>query len=299
MKNLPYLMVFAAICAAFSLGGAPAVNAAVSDCFADPVTVLDWTATVSSPVNARTEACMEGSTVLFSLQTGTVVHVIAQTDGWYRIESNQKRVWVGANFLTITAKRFGGTVFPTYSLYASKYGIEAGIAPSSSTSTVPNYMPSPFTSTPTDTATPTPTDSSSQATTLYYDPALLGRVSGYILLQVQSHGEAWYVDPQSAKRYYMANGAAAYQMMRSFGLGVTESDYAKIAGGNVAMKKKLSGRIVLRVQAHGEAYYIHPGDLKVYYLQNGDEAYRIMRLYSLGITDADLAKLPAAEMMVK
>lgn len=298
MKNIPYLMVFAAICAAIFAGTTPAAHAAASGCYADPVTVTDWTATITAPVNVRNQACIEGSVNLFSLQTGTEVHVIAQTNGWYRVEYNNKRVWVGSDFVNVTVKRFGGMIFPTYSLYMSKYAVDMGNAPSSSTSTVPNYMPSPFT--PTTPAAPsTPTTPSTPSTQTYYDPALLGHVSGYILLQVQSHGEAWYVDPQTAKRYYMANGTVAYQMMRSFGLGMTEANYAKIAAGNTTMKKQLSGRIILRVQAHGEAYYIHPGDLKVYYLQNGDEAYRVMRLYSLGITNTDLEKLPAAEIQVK
>ena len=297
MKNLLYLIAISAIGAAFSLGGAPPAHAA--GCYADPVTVVDWTATVATALNARDQACTEGSVNVFSLQVGTAVHVIAETNGWYRIEANQKRVWVSSDDLTITDKRFGGTVFPSYSMYMSRYAIDVGSAPSSYTPVDPNHTVPPASSPqPASSSNPTSPAASAPAQT-YYDPALLGRMSGYILLQVQSHGEAWYVDPQTAKRYYMKDGATAYQMMRSFGLGVTESDYAKIAGGNVSTKKHLSGRIVLRVQAHGEAYYIHPGDLKVYYLQNGDEAYRIMRLYSLGITDADLAKLPMSELQVK
>jgi hypothetical protein len=125
------------------------------------------------------------------------------------------------------------------------------------------------------------------------------RLKGYILLQTEAHGEAWYVDPVSAKRYYMKDGPTAYQMMRSFGLGVNEFDYTKIAEGDWSMKNRLRGRIVLRVQEHGEAYYIHPKDLSVYYLKNGDEAYRIMRLYSLGITNADLAKMATSIVPVK
>jgi len=94
----------------------------------------------------------------------------------------------------------------------------------------------------------------------------------------------------------MKDGATAYEMMRSFGLGVSEADYEKINAGNAALLNRLRGKIILRPQAHAEAYYIHPKDLKVYYLQNGDEAYRIMRLYSLGITNADLEKIPTGEL---
>ncbi|MCB1676948.1 MAG: hypothetical protein KDI01_11700 [Halioglobus sp.] len=123
------------------------------------------------------------------------------------------------------------------------------------------------------------------------DPKLVDKLKGYILLQTQAHGEAWYVHPVTGKRYYMQNGSVAYQMMRSFGLGVAETDYMKIANGDKILKNKLKGKIILRAQAHGEAYYIHPKSLEVFYLKDGDEAYRIMRLYSLGITDSDINKL--------
>ncbi len=114
---------------------------------------------------------------------------------------------------------------------------------------------------------------------------------GFILLQVESHGEAWYVNPTDGKRYYMKDGLTAYQMMRSFGLGVSEADYSKIENGDATMKNRLKGRIILRVEQHGEAYWIDPKDLSVRYLQNGNEAYQIMRLYSLGITNANLEKI--------
>ena len=97
----------------------------------------------------------------------------------------------------------------------------------------------------------------------------------------------------------MKDGPAAYQMMRSFSLGVSEEDYESMKSGSYTLKNKLRGRIVLRAQAKGEAYYIHPKDLKMYYLQNGEEAYQVMRLYSLGITDTDLAKLASATIPIK
>jgi hypothetical protein len=60
---------------------------------------------------------------------------------------------------------------------------------------------------------------------------LADTTSGKILLQVDSHGEAWYVNPSNKKRYYMANGSVAYQMLRAFGLGISNTDIAKIPVG--------------------------------------------------------------------
>ncbi|MFH0951303.1 MAG: peptidoglycan-binding domain-containing protein [bacterium] len=53
---------------------------------------------------------------------------------------------------------------------------------------------------------------------------------GKIFLQVQQHGEAYYVDFQG-KLHYMKDGAAAYDIMRGFGLGITNKDIRQIPVG--------------------------------------------------------------------
>ncbi len=60
---------------------------------------------------------------------------------------------------------------------------------------------------------------------------LAQKLSGYILLQVEEHGEAWYVDPNTKNRYYLKNGSTAYELMRKFGLGITNADLEKIPIG--------------------------------------------------------------------
>ncbi len=59
---------------------------------------------------------------------------------------------------------------------------------------------------------------------LIYDTKLINRLSGRILLQVESRGEAWYINPADQKRYYMKDGSAAYSIMRFLSLGITTSD---------------------------------------------------------------------------
>lgn len=66
-----------------------------------------------------------------------------------------------------------------------------------------------------------------------YDQKLTERMKGKILLQVESHGEAWYVNPKDGKRYYMKDGNSALQIMRKFGDGIKTSDLEKIEAGIV------------------------------------------------------------------
>ncbi|MFH0873457.1 MAG: hypothetical protein V1846_01305 [Candidatus Komeilibacteria bacterium] len=65
------------------------------------------------------------------------------------------------------------------------------------------------------------------------DTKLVNKLKGRILLQVQQHGEAWYVNPTDGKRYYMKDGAAAYEMLRKFGQGITDTDISKIPVGSL------------------------------------------------------------------
>lgn len=65
------------------------------------------------------------------------------------------------------------------------------------------------------------------------DQKLVNKFKGRILLQVQGRGEAWYLNPVDGKRYYLKDGAAAYEMMRKFGQGISNSDLEKIPVGIV------------------------------------------------------------------
>lgn len=58
--------------------------------------------------------------------------------------------------------------------------------------------------------------------------SLAERLSGKILLQVESKGEAWYVQPKDLKRYYLGRPADAFDLMRSTGIGITNENLQKI-----------------------------------------------------------------------
>lgn len=125
------------------------------------------------------------------------------------------------------------------------------------------------------------------------------RVLGRILLQVEDHGEAWYVSPVDNSRYYLKDGPAAYEALRTFGLGITNADLAKIpvAGESATssvswdLVARLKGRILLQVENHGEAWYVNPADGYRTYLKDGAAAYSLMRNFGLGITNADLSTI--------
>jgi len=185
------------------------------------------------------------------------------------------------------------------------------------------------------------------------DEALVARLAGYILLQVETDGQAWYLDPISWQRYYLADGDQAYQALRKFGLGITDYDLARIpvgydtranmkdsdgdglpnlmeealgtdignadtdgdgvSDGDEVLKNKsnplgsgdqiissslvdrLKGRILIQVEANGEAWYVNPQDSKRYYMGDGEAAYQIMRFLSVGISNKDIVHIPIGD----
>lgn len=59
-----------------------------------------------------------------------------------------------------------------------------------------------------------------------------------------------------------------------------------------SISERLSGRIILQVEDNGEAWYIFPTDQRRYYLGRPYDAWNAMRSLGLGITNADLARIP-------
>jgi len=118
-------------------------------------------------------------------------------------------------------------------------------------------------------------------------------LKGKILLQVESHGEAWYVNPKDGKRYYMADGPAAYNIMRKLGVGINNQNYNKILSSQTYAKSQ-AGKIFIKTEDLGKAYYIDSTGA-TYYLKDGAEAYNIMRKLGLGIKTSDLEKIQVGE----
>lgn len=230
-------------------------TAHAGECYEDPEIPRNWSATVTTGANVRNGQCMDGTTVVTTAHVGSTVTVIGEVHGWYHIRLTDGTTgWVGQWLLAINGEA-GEEV--TYEEPKEEPKIEHK------------------------------KEDNSHET----DSALSSRLKGHILLQVEDLGKAWYVNPADGSRYYMKDGSTAYEMMRAFGLGINENDFAALDSWDYAMRARLAGQIVLRVEKHGEAYWIHPDDLSVNYLKDGDAAYSLMRLKSLGITNTDLEKI--------
>ncbi len=125
------------------------------------------------------------------------------------------------------------------------------------------------------------------------DNSLANRLSGRILLEVESNGEAWYLNPNNNLRYYLGRPADAFNIMRSLGLGASNKDITNFLKSKAP--SRLAGRILLQVEDKGQAYYINPLDLKLHYLGRPADAFNVMRNLGLGITNSNLNKIAKHE----
>ena len=68
---------------------------------------------------------------------------------------------------------------------------------------------------------------------LSYSTSLINKLKGRIVIQTEKRGEAWYINPADGKRYYLADGPMAYQVMRYLSLGINNENLRKIQVGDL------------------------------------------------------------------
>ena len=107
---------------------------------------------------------------------------------------------------------------------------------------------------------------------------------------MQGRGEAWYVSPVNNKKYYLGTPDDAYDLMRRLSIGISEKEFASWSKGAPAWAR---GRLYIRPQSHGEAYYVDLNH-RWHYLGRANDAWLLFRAQGLGISNSDLAKIVSA-----
>jgi hypothetical protein len=124
--------------------------------------------------------------------------------------------------------------------------------------------------------------------------------SGKILLAVEGHGEAWYINPPDQKRYYLGRPYDAFQVMRGLAIGISNADFALLEKNQLAQSKvlRLLGRILIKPQDNGRAYYFEPEQKQLYYLGRPYDAFQIMKETALGATNKYISLIPIGSISV-
>ncbi|MFC1613202.1 fibronectin type III domain-containing protein [Patescibacteria group bacterium] len=64
--------------------------------------------------------------------------------------------------------------------------------------------------------------------TMQYDNNFSNNQKGEIFLQVEGNGEAWYINPNDSKRYFLGRPNDAFNVMRNLGLGISNTDFGAL-----------------------------------------------------------------------
>lgn len=235
---------------------APAANA--WECYVDPVYERNLCGRYKIAAFVLEREC-SGTAKLETVPAGTVLPIVAETDGWYKVTTlNGNTGWTGSSLMEVVS----------CDLLTKK---------TTTTATTP--------------------------TTATTDYNLVNKMKGRLLLQVESVGEIWYVSPVTGKRYLVTK-ENAMSLFRSLSLGITNANLAKIPiygekqhSNYMDLRYKVKGRLLLAVEDAGRIWYVHPDSLWRREVTK-DGIMDIFRAHSLGITNANLAKIPVGDVNV-
>jgi hypothetical protein len=125
------------------------------------------------------------------------------------------------------------------------------------------------------------------------DLNLSKRLSGFILLQVEANGEAWYVSPSDLKKYYLGRPQDAYLLIHQLGQEVSQAEIDEYL--ITEFPQTLAGRIVVDTE-NKEAFYVHPGELRGYFLEQPADTLRLMKNLGVGISNQNIRKIAVGEL---
>lgn len=122
--------------------------------------------------------------------------------------------------------------------------------------------------------------------------------AGKILLAVEGHGEAWYINPLDDKKYYLGRPADAFQVMKGLAIGISNADFSLLEKNQLSTDKikRLLGRILIKPQDKGKAYYFEPNNKKIHYLGRPADAFRIMKETAVGAADEHIDPIPLGQL---
>lgn len=267
----------------------PSNNLSAGACYSDPVYERDWHGKYLQAAFVRDRACMSGTSVIETVPGGTVVEVIAETDGWYKVITPEGRTgWTGARLMTITSENLSctdkvntseGESLDSYSdssflgrvrgkllLQVEDKGRIWYVNPKTDKryevtreKALDLFRNQALGISNSDLSKiPTINEKGYQG-----DTSLRNSVRGKILLQVESAGETWYVVPGELKRVRVT-ALTLMDIFRSYSLGITNSDLGKISRGDIDEKTVGTSVTLASSSSLPDSSMVEPADWQRY-----------------------------------
>ena len=130
------------------------------------------------------------------------------------------------------------------------------------------------------------TSSNSTNTQSKTDTKLVKSLSGKILIQSESKGEFWYVNPKDGKRYALTSSNAALKTLKTLGTSMSAANIKKIKS-DATFRKKYIGQVLFQTGSKGDIYYIS-FDGRYNYLKDGASTLAAMKKLGVNVSNANL-----------
>jgi len=127
-------------------------------------------------------------------------------------------------------------------------------------------------------------------------------LSGQVIYTAEKSNELWAVDTKNFKRSLVSDYKNTLNLFKNKFAGISESNFKKIFSSDSSSKnnedlaKKFAGKIILRTESHGEAWYINPVDFKKYDLSNSVSFFKNLPLFATKVTQTELAQIHKPEL---
>jgi len=121
--------------------------------------------------------------------------------------------------------------------------------------------------------------------------------AGRILIDVASHGEAWYVDPQSLTRVYLGRPHEALERLQKRAVYVDFGDISRLAESSglpndAEYAQAMSGYVLAPSDLIGAAWYVPPSQSIRLRLATPDDAWQVMTRTGVAVLPAVLKVIP-------
>lgn len=128
------------------------------------------------------------------------------------------------------------------------------------------------------------------------DLKLAERLKGKILLQIESDGEAWYLNPKDKKRYYLGRPRDAWLLAHEFGIVLSENEIFQYVHFEKQFPESMAGGFAISEDDRTRVYYIDPEAREGIRFDTSKDAFRIMQDEGLGISNANIRKIEVGEL---
>lgn len=140
---------------------------------------------------------------------------------------------------------------------------------------------------------------------VFADSSTAQKLAGQIIYTDNDTSKLWLVNPKTLKRS-LINETSNYKetllLFKSKFAGINEINFKKIisAGSdlknNLELASKFLGKILLRVENHGSAWYVNPLNLEKYDISTSANFFKNLLLLATKVSPTELAKIHKPEL---